>query len=447
MIHPYGGFPATLLRDGKVLIGDIKDPGAAVWSIGAELYDPKSETWSSTGGVLTTPGYSENPATATLLSDGRVLVTSEDGARVYDPASGTWSATEKMITPRHDHTATLLPDGTVLVAGGVHHDGMVYSAELYDPATGSWTAIANTHSDGRCRSGCPHLGSLATLLPDGTLLFVRPAPDREFAEIYDPSTGAWTATSAMTGPGGGYSSISRLGDGRVLVAGGQGGPDAAGTAEVFDPATGSWTKADDMVYDSAESLLFNRQAPATLLRDGTVLLAGTSRGDATSWAELYVPAGVSPPAAVVALPTPAPTPVPTPAPTPVPTPIPTPFPPADGPVPAGARTWTAKVVNKSADPATILLAELNAEGGVGRLCGSVTPNVVPAGVTRNVTFQLPPKRMDDCWIWINARPGSGGSLLQTSDFPMKGYFYVPGQNGPHGDNDPPDRPPGGWVGS
>jgi hypothetical protein len=316
-----------------------------------------------------------------------------------------------MITPRHNHTATLLLDGKVLVAGGTDGgDGMVYSAELYDPDTGSWTAIANTHRDGPCRAGCPRGGGIATLLQDGTLLFMRESssgPVVEFVEIYDPATGKWTPAGDMARPDSGYSTATRLLDGTVLVAGGQ-NADAAVTAEVYDPATGSWTETGNMLYGPSS---------ATLLLDGAVLVAG-GRGDATSTAELYIPAGVSPPSNLA---TPAPTPIPTA--TSVPTPTPTPVPAQAGPVPPGAQTWTVRVVNKSTQPTTLFLAEQD-ENGMARLCGSVTPNVVPAGVTVKVTFLLPPKRVKSCWIWVNPVPGEGGSLFQTSDAPIKGEIFI-----------------------
>ena len=77
----------------------------------------------------------------------------------------------------------------------------------------------------------------------------------------------------------------------------------------------------------------------------------------------------------------------------------------------------------------MFLAE-DGENGIGTLCGSVTPNVVPAGVTEKVTFLLPPKRVTDCWIWVNPVPGQGGSMFQTSDAPMKGKIvFLDGEKG------------------
>ena len=120
------------------------------------------------------------------------------------------------------------------------------------------------------------------------------------------------------------------------------------------------------------------------------------------------------------------------------------YPPAAGPVPTGARSWTVTVVNKSSEPATLFLAEDDPSAAPvanlpGKLCGSVTPNVVPAGVTQKVTFLLPPKSNKDCWLWVDPAPGTGGSLFQTSDAPMPGKILVgPGER---------DRPQGGWLGT
>ena len=159
---------------------------------------------------------------------------------------------------------------------------------------------------------------------------------------------------------------------------------------------------------------------ATLLLDGTVLVTGDSRRDATSSAELYIPAGVSPPDLGSV---PSPTPTPTPTATPVPTPTPTPYPPAAGPIPAGARRWTVTVDNKSSKPATLFVAEEDERGLLGRLVGSVTPNVVPPGATVQVTFRLPASGVDGWSIFVNPGPDDGPLLLGT-DVPLAGEIHI-----------------------
>ena len=140
--------------------------------------------------------------TATLLADGRVLVAggfSADrdekalvSAELYDPISGSWTATGNMVTARGGgYSVTVLPDGKVLVAGGFRSDGTgaLASAELYDPGTGTWTAARNMDA--------PRAGHTATLLPDGMVLVAGGAADGAYsdnkplasAELYDPGVG------------------------------------------------------------------------------------------------------------------------------------------------------------------------------------------------------------------------------------------------------------------
>ena len=114
MLKPHAGIPATLLSDGKVLVGDIDDPAVEDSATGAEVYDPASGTWTATGKMVNRGG-----STATLLRDGNVLVIGyEDTGELYDPDSGAWTATGEMTNPRHSHVAILLRDGKVVVAGG-----------------------------------------------------------------------------------------------------------------------------------------------------------------------------------------------------------------------------------------------------------------------------------------------------------------------------------------
>ena len=319
--------------------------------------------------------------------------------------------------PRHSHAAILLGDGKVLVAGGhAPGDKPTDSAELYDPDAGTWTAIANMHAPREAIEAFPQ--------PDGKVLVVGSSRgDPQSAELYDPATGTWTATGDMTRPGQYYTWPTLLSDGRVLVRLSLPDDPRPTAIELYDPSTGSWTTAAPM--------LRSHETAATLLLDGTVLVAGGSDCQdrvcvTTGSAELYVPQGVSPPP-LPAFPSPPPPVIPSP------TPSPTPYPAAVGPVPSGARPWKVTVVNDSSKPATLFLSEED-ESGLRRLCGSVLPSVVPPGATVKVTFLLPPKAVKTCWIWVNPGPGGGGSLFQTSDAPLKGEIFIM-----------PDGQ-GGWLG-
>jgi Kelch motif len=405
MAKPHACFPATLLHDGKVLVGVVDDPEADNVSAGAEVYDPAHGTWTATGKMVI---RSDCSLTATLLLDGKVLLTGREGSQLYDPNDGTWAATGSMVAPpypflpRRFGAAVLLPDGKVLVAGGGTDNQRFDTAELYDPNTGSWSATASMHTKRDVIA--------ATLLADGTVLVVgypSYSPPTS-AEVYDPATGTWTPTGDMVRPDGRYLSATLLSDGTVLASDSQ-----SGQAELYDPSTRSWTITATMLRPHG-------RVPATVLLDGTVLVAG---GDdcwqgacvATGSAELYVPAGVSPPAGLPAAPDPTPTPIPTPS--------PTPLPPQAGPVPPGASSWTVTVINKSSRPATLFVAEETEAGLLGRLVGSVTPNVVPPDTTMEVTFLLPAKGVTRWLIFVNPGPNDGALLAET-DVPLAGEIYV-----------------------
>jgi N-acetylneuraminic acid mutarotase len=300
MITARGEHTATLLPDGKVLVaGGIPDNTEHVRLASAELYDPSTGTWSATG-AMATP---RSQHTATLLANGKVLVAGGlcqrgtprcplgalASAELYDPRTGTWTATGSMTTERYLHTATLLKDGSVLVTGAEHNDGILASAEIYDPAAGKWTATGSMIT--------ARTQQMATLLPGGKVLVVGgvgPISPTEHdllasAELFDPGTGKWTATGSLITRRAWGATATLLRDGHVIVVGGDGpGDPVLASAELYDPTGGSWTATGSLI--TARDLFMS-----TLLADGKVLVAGGFQGsDATGFtfiesAELFDP--------------------------------------------------------------------------------------------------------------------------------------------------------------
>ena len=284
----------ALLGDGRVLVaGGHALTRGRKWVLidSAELYDPKTENWQATGPLVE---KRQGIWSLVVLKSGKVLLAGEhdtlSGAELYDPETGKWSATGKLATGRGGHTATLLPDGKVLIAGGIDYsaDGtpIFASAELYDPDKGTWSATGSM-TVSRFKHAAVRLGSGEVLVAGGTS--TEPSNDRPLAsaEIYNPVAGAWRTVGSMA-TGRELVKAILLPDGRVLAVGGSighfGKYKALASAEVYDPKTERWT--------STGALLKARtQFTMTLLGDGRVLVAGGARPytSALSTAEIYDP--------------------------------------------------------------------------------------------------------------------------------------------------------------
>ena len=225
---------ATALRDGRVLLvgggffaGFVETYGSIV----SEAYEAAAQTLRSTGQL----SESRKGHTATLLADGRVLISGgesggfgplyyrhdlRDSAEIFDPLTNSFTPAGRMHRTRTEHTATLLPDGRVLLAGGGDA-----TLEIYDPLRQSFTLAGEMLA--------PRSQHTATLLPDGRVLFAGGKEDAEgTAEIFDPATGATTIAGNIGVRR--QHTATLLPGGHVLIAGG-----GVADAIVFDPLTGA----------------------------------------------------------------------------------------------------------------------------------------------------------------------------------------------------------------
>lgn len=271
---------ATLLVDGRVFVcGGSTLTGAVaagyVNTASAEIYDPVANTWAPAASI----SVARSHHTATLLPDGKVLVAGGEDARyqvgataeIFDPLAATWRpAALPMNSARSQHTATLLPGGLELIAGGFDIVAgkltPLATAELYDPAVQAFAPATSTK--------VPHSGHTATLLPDGRVLVAAGGNAR--AEIYDPATKLWFVTAVMN--------ASRTAAGATLLSNGQllaaGGTRSAPDAERYDPAADTW--------EAAASMSVSRDAPiATSLPDGSPLVCGGAQDAGSTSCEIY----------------------------------------------------------------------------------------------------------------------------------------------------------------
>jgi hypothetical protein len=270
------------LQNGQVLIaGGDGSNGSQLAS--AELYNPKTKTFSATGSMA----HARDAATATLLNNGNVLVaggvqgTGVNTAEIYNPSTGTFSEAGNMSQGRYAHAATLMPDGSVLITGGYGTSagtfGALKAAEKFLPASGQFTPVGNLVTARAYHT--------ATLLTNGTVLIAAGtsySTPLSSAEIYTPSSLSFAATGGLK-TARYLHTATALEDGTVLIVGGSttGSSSPTASAEIYSPTAATFASTANMATAR------NNQT-ATLMSTGKVLIAGG--GDVfydTPAAELY----------------------------------------------------------------------------------------------------------------------------------------------------------------
>lgn len=297
MRAPRTDHAAALLSGGNTVLITGGSGGLAGSLKSAELYDVGSGTFQYTTNTMNAFRYAH---TATLLANGQVLVaggfdshseTMLSSAELFDPAAQSFAVTGPMITPRQWHTATLLDNGKVLVTGGLNTIGgttnVLSSAETYDPLAGTFTTAPGAMSS-------PRYGHTATLLGNGKVLIAGGCTGNGLtdcvntADVLDPATGNFTPTTQPMLQARAFHTATLLSTGKVLIAGGVQGI-VSYTAELYDPATDTFSATGPMIGSFGAV-----DHSATILLNGNVLIAGGDWGSGigvTNQAELYDPLG------------------------------------------------------------------------------------------------------------------------------------------------------------
>jgi N-acetylneuraminic acid mutarotase len=273
---------ATLLSNGEVLVAGgifgIDIHGVITCDATAELYNPTTGQWTTTGSMSKSHCYH----TATLLTDGTVLVAGggtisspDNSAEIYDPSKGTWKATGSMNVARAVTAATLLPNGQVLISGGNSTSAGGRSAELY--TNGHWNLTTSMN--------VLRQSLTATLLTNGdVLVFGGSNLESDATEFYNPTPATWSRTHCFcVSPPIGGQTETLLPNRKVLIAGGLNEYHFFFGARLYDSSTNSWSATGNMKT-------FRSGHTATLLQNGLVLAAGgSSSTGVTASAELYAP--------------------------------------------------------------------------------------------------------------------------------------------------------------
>ena len=288
---------AILLPTNKVLVAGGTNNGTTPLKT-AELYDPSTNTWSSTGSMA----VARRGHTATLMLDGKILVTGGfDGAiesattEIYDPATGIWTASGPMTRGRKYHTASRLGDGKILIAGGIVAtnvgDGRV--AEIYAPLSGTFTSMPLVPSSALMSS--PRSKHTASVLSDGVTVVLAGGFDpsvQSTTEVFTynaatPTSSTWAVGPSLIQGRHDHAASILAGTKKILLTGGY-----TNTTEICDFTTLS--SPNPSCSASTPMSATRALHTSTTLSNGKVLIVGGTDGSALLRSiELFTPTGAS----------------------------------------------------------------------------------------------------------------------------------------------------------
>jgi N-acetylneuraminic acid mutarotase len=278
LLQPRAYAVSAVLGDGSVLVAGGSHNGQPIDT--AERYFPSSGVWIAAGRL----NLPRTHATLTLLRDGRAFIAgggieggptyySSASTEIYNPKTNDWTIAAPMAVARALHTATMLSDGEVLIAGGAdiwHGDvgHVTTSVQIYNPVNGKWRDAAPlAHS--LYIHGATGLKDGRVLVAGGWWLTENSDPSHAEAQIYDPARNAWTPTGSLN-TARAYDMLVTLPDGRVVAIGGVDPKyKTLATCELYDPDTGAWTFTGPLPWAAFGGAY-------GLLPDGRVMLAGGS---------------------------------------------------------------------------------------------------------------------------------------------------------------------------
>ncbi|GBD88249.1 N-acetylneuraminate epimerase [bacterium BMS3Abin03] len=229
---------SVVMANGNVMVTGGVTGYTTSYSSSAEIYDVVSNTWN----FIDSMHYARGNHKMALLNDGRIIVIggfNQNSCEIYDPTSETWEFTDSLNLQRdYRFTATTLTNGTILVIGGVNFETNpprmynLKSCELFDPVTEKWSVVDSLEIERQ--------GHTATVMPDGRVLVaggLNSSGSIKQCEIFDPETGVWSMTDSLNIERDGHSAVL-LPNGKVLVSGGS--STALYSCEIFDPITENW---------------------------------------------------------------------------------------------------------------------------------------------------------------------------------------------------------------